>query len=105
MPFWVLIVILAVVGVLWFVRGRFGAKEKNVHVRILGKEARQHRQQGKDDDSMSTDYMVRFQAEGKTIELLVSRSMFDKARENDEGMLTLKGDVFIDYEPDNKRPW
>lgn len=105
MPFGILIAALLVLFGVWAYRRYGGAKEKSVHARVLGREEREHRAQGKDDDSLPTDHVVRFDVAGKELALIVSRSMYESAKEGVQGTLQYKGGVFIDFEPDEQRPW
>lgn len=100
---WVLIVAIVVVAVVYyFLRGR-GKKEKTVQCKVLSKEAVPHKTRGSDDDSMPTDYLVTFQAEGKNHILAVNHSFFDTVSAGTSGKLTYKGDVYVDFEDDNPR--
>lgn len=105
MPFGLMLAALAVLIIIWAVRRYGGPKEKSMHARVLGRAQRAHQPQGRDDDSLPTESIVRFEVAGRELALAVSRSTYDGVKDGEEGTLQYKGNVFIDFEPDEKRPW
>lgn len=99
---WVGLGIVAIFAALWFFR-RNGTKEKIVDAKVASKNATPHHHRGSEDASMPTDYVVCFEVDSKKITLIVNHSFYDSVQVGQQGKLTHKGDVFVDFEVSDPR--